>query len=505
MKTKSLLFTAIATLIGVSAFATTDKAVVGGYGDYKTRVALPSGDYNVILVAPTEDVTQDGTMFTANGSTITSLDGATNTAKTRWNFTSTLTVDINSAVEGNVDAIKLGTNSTRFNKGHINIKNTNESATSDTVATIDVGKRLYFTVNGSSEKSTFNIYTNANITGTKLDFDSAMTKGGYFIMAGTTTHSVSNSKFVSGTSLSVASGAKFNATSGATLTFQDGSSFNVASGANASFYKIATTTNSAVNVSGALKFNGTNATLGKLVVNGGSFVAENLAGDTNARIVITGADSIVKNAGTISIKGGLEIKNADFTIDSTSGKIQFTDYDATYEGRLILTNGKLTVEKSGVIDRTTATGAKSDVVNLLFNGQSNEFVVNATTKIKQIYGYNVAPELLITLSNNSDDKLILTSGVSSFSTPADTTEALVKIANFGEERVFIESIRDELTYSDKFTLITSENEEILFKKGTYNGTAGFWMTTIAAVPEPAEWAMIFGGIALGLAIYRRRK
>jgi len=26
-----------------------------------------------------------------------------------------------------------------------------------------------------------------------------------------------------------------------------------------------------------------------------------------------------------------------------------------------------------------------------------------------------------------------------------------------------------------------------------------------AVPEPAEWAMIFGMLALGLAMYRRRK
>ena len=35
---------------------------------------------------------------------------------------------------------------------------------------------------------------------------------------------------------------------------------------------------------------------------------------------------------------------------------------------------------------------------------------------------------------------------------------------------------------------------------------GYWtLTGMVAVPEPAEWAMIFGGIALGLAIYRRRK
>ena len=358
MKTKSLLFTAIATLIGVSAFATTDKEVVGGYGDYKTRVALPSGDYNVILVAPTENVTQEGTMFTANGSTITSLDGATNTAKTRWNFTSTLTVDINSAVEGNVDAIKLGTNTTRFNKGHINIKNTNESATSDTVATIDVGKRLYFTVNGASEKSTFNIYTNANITGTKLEFSSVMTGGGYFIESGTTTHSVASSIFTSGTSLTVNSGATFNATSNANFTFKTDSSFNIAKGASASFYKMSAYMASTTNVLGALTFNGDRLTFGKLLIDGGSFTAQNLAGGTDARVVVA-AESSINNGGTMAIKGGLEVNKTTFTIGSTSGKLQFTDFSKEYEGRIILTDGKLVVGNSDVIERISATGAKS--------------------------------------------------------------------------------------------------------------------------------------------------
>ena len=36
-----------------------------------------------------------------------------------------------------------------------------------------------------------------------------------------------------------------------------------------------------------------------------------------------------------------------------------------------------------------------------------------------------------------------------------------------------------------------------------NATDGFILTV--AVPEPAEWAMIFGALALGFAIYRRRK
>ena len=35
---------------------------------------------------------------------------------------------------------------------------------------------------------------------------------------------------------------------------------------------------------------------------------------------------------------------------------------------------------------------------------------------------------------------------------------------------------------------------------------GYWaLYGVATIPEPAEWAMIFGGLALGLAVYKRRK
>ena len=65
-------------ILATSAFSTESITVVGGGGDYLTRVAIPSGDYNVILESP-ESTAYDGTMFKGNGSTITSLDAATNT------------------------------------------------------------------------------------------------------------------------------------------------------------------------------------------------------------------------------------------------------------------------------------------------------------------------------------------------------------------------------------------------------------------------------------------
>jgi len=50
-----------------------------------------------------------------------------------------------------------------------------------------------------------------------------------------------------------------------------------------------------------------------------------------------------------------------------------------------------------------------------------------------------------------------------------------------------------------------ENEEQL-KNLSFSAVEGGWLLTgMQAVPEPAEWAMIFGALALGLAIYRRRK
>jgi hypothetical protein len=58
-----------------------------------------------------------------------------------------------------------------------------------------------------------------------------------------------------------------------------------------------------------------------------------------------------------------------------------------------------------------------------------------------------------------------------------------------------------------YTFKTDDNTALKIAK-VFEGEKllGFKITTAsAAVPEPAEWAMLFGAIALGLAIYRRRK
>ena len=82
--------------------------------------------------------------------------------------------------------------------------------------------------------------------------------------------------------------------------------------------------------------------------------------------------------------------------------------------------------------------------------------------------------------------------------------------------------------TDSLTSFDVENKQVVVNEGSKNcilnftAGSGFDWDSITwtedfmyegnsylrigvAVPEPAEWAMVFGGIALGLAIYRRRK
>ena len=59
------------------------------------------------------------------------------------------------------------------------------------------------------------------------------------------------------------------------------------------------------------------------------------------------------------------------------------------------------------------------------------------------------------------------------------------------------------TLKKKITLAGADLSGFSLSETTVDGVNGYLLS--AAIPEPAEWAMIFGAIALGLAVYRRRK
>ncbi|MBR7105357.1 MAG: hypothetical protein IKC88_00070, partial [Opitutales bacterium] len=87
----------------------------------------------------------------------------------------------------------------------------------------------------------------------------------------------------------------------------------------------------------------------------------------------------------------------------------------------------------------------------------------------------------------------------------DFREGLVKIENLTD------SILEGLNTTGKGTIgnltftMSAVDEAGKVIAGNWSLKDGFLSHSAFAVPEPAEWAMIFGMLALGLAMYRRRK
>ena len=79
------------------------------------------------------------------------------------------------------------------------------------------------------------------------------------------------------------------------------------------------------------------------------------------------------------------------------------------------------------------------------------------------------------------------------------------VKNFENDRIKADSFRSNM--GDMYIYIFDEASQqyVLNENAQWLGDAtnGYWLTV--AVPEPAEWAMILGALALGFAIYRRRK
>ena len=98
-------------------------------------------------------------------------------------------------------------------------------------------------------------------------------------------------------------------------------------------------------------------------------------------------------------------------------------------------------------------------------------------------------------------------------------EESMKLVDFVDYSIFLsDGDKDDIVYALEDNLLTItqgksvKKVSILDADGSaFEGLAlhategGYFLASATAVPEPAEWAMIFGAIALGFAIYRRRK
>ena len=122
----------------------------------------------------------------------------------------------------------------------------------------------------------------------------------------------------------------------------------------------------------------------------------------------------------------------------------------------------------------------------------NKMTINANQVFKTLY-----------LAKQADLDIVLADGVKLTFESFNTTDksSYLHIYNFQEDSVLLQNVSNVETIESQIKLYGATADEFLgFAKVN---DAGY--LTLITVPEPAEWAMIFGALALGLAVYRRCK
>ena len=217
--------------------------------------------------------------------------------------------------------------------------------------------------------------------------------------------------------------------------------------------------------------------------------ALSLAGNTTATFnngsklyLESGKRILLRDNATLTINQGAMIE-ADFVRFGENGG----------KGAKLILNGK------DVLKNPAGTG---DSNLLIVAGYKADIKVSQTNSFGQT-SVNTESEIFLELAFTDAESYINFGKIRG----AGVTDAIFKVKNFENNRIkgylgqqitgtqlwlYDEKLEDYVQLNaDKFSWVDAGN--------------GYFWLNMTAVPEPAEWAMIFGGIALALAIYRRRK
>ena len=215
-----------------------------------------------------------------------------------------------------------------------------------------------------------------------------------------------------------------------------------------------------------------------------------LAGNTTATFnngsklyLESGKRILLRDNATLTINQGAMIE-ADF--------VRFGD-DKGGKGAKLILNGK------DVLKNPAGTG---DSNLLIVAGYKADIKVSQTNSFGQT-SVNTESEIFLELAFTDAESYINFGKIRG----AGVTDAIFKVKNFENNRIK-GYLGQQITgtqlwlYDEKLEDYVQLNAD---KFGWVDAGNGYFWLNMTAVPEPAEWAMIFGGIALALAIYRRRK
>lgn len=298
-------------------------------------------------------------------------------------------------------------------------------------------------------------------------------KGGQAIVDSGATYNVNGGNIVGNITtsgaLNIAGGTKFS--NGSSIDVEDG---NVVFADDTKFG-----TTAAINISGGTVTATKDLEIGAIVSTGGTFTQTTADG---IRII---GNSSLSDDGVWNIKGKLLVNNlgASFTLDNNN--LNFIG-----NGRFIVSGeGLLTLNQ--MYKKDNSQGA----VPIVFTGTNpGTLVIGGDISLSFINNMNHKAANIVLANEDAVLRLVSLDDSLKFQ-----NENGLAIFNFRENAIFV---GDSATESELalVKLYSSMDDS------SYLGTAKLvngWLT--AAIPEPAEWAAIFGGIALALAMRRRRR
>ncbi|GEM_PF-6213713 len=465
----------LATLCALSAQAV---EVAGGTGGEKLRAEIPKDAWQDIVLAPRTDNPSGLAYFNANGATVKSL--TTTATPNAWNVAFTMTIDTRATGSDAVDALVNNGGAMVWNfSTNYTLKIENTAGTEST-ANVKLGDFTAMT-NKSSENGTIDIATKANVSGTSFKTQT----GALTLKISNNANvdwTVSNSEFENRSILQIDKGATLKAQN-AVFNF-GGSTQNIAG----TFEYVSTRSRN-------LTLN--NATItGKLITN-----IANTQGQGNAQVIFTGTNNVIRDGGQVDSIGALRLNNGSkLTIESTAGTInlkKIKDNTIQYYGRILFGGGgELVLNKKDAFVTDNTLGLCQ--LTVIGGTNANTLRLNADNKFEQLYFQEVSI-LNIVLGDGVKMNIDNIAGVA--------TNATLFIENFAEDRVFFN--KNDWFADDKFDISVSDGSKTYTKDQlklvAVEGGYGNYALTV--VPEPAEYAAIFGAIAIafGMLQHARRR
>ncbi|MBP3358631.1 MAG: hypothetical protein J6K91_06935, partial [Opitutales bacterium] len=243
--------------------------------------------------------------------------------------------------------------------------------------------------------------------------------------------------------------------------------------------------NSKLNYTGKFTYNNdSRLTINSALTTSGDF-EQSLATDKGVRIT----NSLTLNSGADwSVDGKVEVyENATLTINEGAKLTVNGPASNAKNGRLILyKNSKVYLNA----ENCTSMG---DLYYLKIATMNTAEVANVYVQANQKLNSFYVNQTILNLYMSDDVMLELTAVVTGWAVDGDGDGEL-RIHNFKEETIKVSGKESSvLAGIEKYVKLYDNNGTLLGNATLSNG----WITLVA-VPEPAEWAMILGALALGL-------